>query len=284
MAALQDIKRRIRSVKSTRQITKAMQLVAASKLRRYADAANGPRAYVVAATDLLARLGTSDEATGHPLYEQRTVTRALTIVIAGDRTLAGPYNSNIYRALNKHLVSTPAAHDVIAVGRQMSVHAARRTDVTSIGSYNLELGNEDVELAQPILEQAIESFLDGTVDRVDVIFTDFYSSVRQEVKTVQLLPVVTPEAVAQAAEAVLEPSAEVVLDVATRRLLEAQLLAAIVGSRASEQAARMLAMMNASDNANDLIDDYTLSYNNARQAAITQELAEITAGAEAINA
>lgn len=281
MAALKDIKRRIRSVGGTRQITKAMQLVAASKLRRYQEDAIAPRAYNQASRDLLTRLGGTSEVLRHPLYRHRHLKRVLTILIAGDRSLAGPYNSNVYRVFNGHVAKLGVPHLVIGVGRRAAHHIAKSLDVDEIAAYRIDNGPGDVELAQPILKQATELFETHQVDAVYIIYTQFHSTISQEVVLSQLLPVV-PE-VSQPAKTELEPSPEVLLDVATRRLLEAQILQAIVDSRASEQAARMLAMMNATNNADDLIEDLTLAYNNARQAAITQELAEITAGAEAIN-
>ena len=281
MAALQDIKRRIRSVSGTRQITKAMQLVAASKLRRYQEAAIAPRAYTIASRELLGRLGNSSDIRRHPLYQRRHVKTVLTVMIAGDRSLAGPYNSNIYRTFNEHVAGLKVSHQVIGVGRQAAHHIAKTVSIDEIAAYRIENGPGQVELVLPILRQVTELFESRRVDAVYIVYTKFHSSVRQEVVLSQLLPVV-PEA-GQATKSALEPSPEVLLDVATRRLLRAQLLQAVVDSRASEQAARMLAMMTATDNADDLIDDLTLAYNNVRQSAITQELAEITAGAEAIN-
>ena len=281
MAALQSIKRQIRSVSSTRQITKAMQMVAASKLRKYQEAALLPQAYSKAAEELLVRLGASLETKQHPLYQHRPIKQALTIVVAGDRTLAGPYNSNVFRAFGKHLDELGVPQQAIAVGRQAGHRVARTSGVTEIAAYTIDSGDGDVELAQPILREISEAFEAEEIDAVHIVYTRFITTVKQEVEVKQLLPVEPPTDGATQSE--LEPDSETLLDVATRHLLEAQILQAILESRASEQAARMLAMMNATDNADDLIKDYTLEYNNARQAAITQELAEITAGAEAIN-
>jgi len=281
MAALQDIKRRIRSVGGTRQITKAMQLVAASKLRRYQEGAIAPRAYTQASRELLARLGSPSDVLRHPLYQRRPIKTVLTVMIAGDRSLAGPYNGNIYRVFNDHAKQFKVPHQVICVGRQAAHHIAKAVGADEIAAYRIENGPGQTELVAPILRQVTDLFETHHVDAVFFVYTKFHSSVRQEVVLSQLLPVV-PE-VGQATKSELEPSPEVLLDVATRRLLKAQILQAVVDSRASEQAARMLAMMTATDNADDLIDDLTLAYNNARQSAITQELAEITAGAEVIN-
>jgi len=281
MAALQSIKRQIRSVTSTRQITKAMQLVAASKLRKYQEAALLPQAYSKAAEELLVRLGGSLETQQHPLYQRRPIKQALTIVVAGDRTLAGPYNSNIFRTFAQHIEELGVPQQAIAVGRQAGHRIARAAGVEEIAAYTIDSGEGDVELAQPILREITELYEAETIDAVHIVYTKFNSTVSQEVAIKQLLPVEQPTGGGTQSE--LEPDPETLLDVATRHLLEAQILQAILESRASEQAARMLAMMNATDNADDLIKDYTLEYNNARQAAITQELAEISAGSEAIN-
>jgi F-type H+-transporting ATPase subunit gamma len=145
----------------------------------------------------------------------------------------------------------------------------------------MDLAHPDTTLAQPILREAVEMFMRGDIDVVHIIYTRFHSTVKQEAVTRQLLPVVAP--VGEVAERELEPEPETLIDFATNRLLEAEVLQAILESRASEQASRMMAMMSATDNAKELIDDLTLTYNDARQAAITQELAEISAGAEAIS-
>ena len=255
--------------------------MAASKLRKYQEAALLPQAYSKAAEELLVRLGGSLETQQHPLYQHRAVKQALTIVVAGDRTLAGPYNSNIFRTFAAHIDDLGAPQQAIAVGRQAGHRIARTSGVAEIAAYTIDNGSGDVELAQPILREISQLFEAEEVDTVHIVYTRFISTVKQEVEVKQLLPVEPPTAGGTQSE--LEPDPETLLDVATRHLLEAQILQAILESRASEQAARMLAMMNATDNADDLIKDYTLEYNNARQAAITQELAEISAGAEAIN-
>lgn len=281
MAGVQGLKRRMRSVRNTRQITKALQLVSASKLRRAQAAALGPRDYVGAACELLQRLSSNANVRQHPLYDERPVTRALTIVVAGDRGMAGAYNANVFKALATHIKEMGVEQDAICVGRHAASHILRLSNIDELAAYSAEVANPDVELARPITQEATELFIDGQVDAVHVIYTHFVSSVQQQVMVEQLLPVVPSES--QGAESELEPNPDTLLDVATRRVLEAQLLQAILDAEASEQAARMLAMMNATNNAGDLIDDLNLAYNNARQAAITQELAEITGGAEAIS-
>lgn len=281
MAAQQGIKRRIRSVSNTRQITKAMQLVAASKLRRAQETSLNARAYADAAANLLAVLSSVPETGYSPLFEQRPVHNALTILVTSDRGLAGGYNSNVIRAFASLVASQNATHSVACVGKYAGRYVARVSDVNELSAYPMDVKDISLELAQPLLKESIELFLAGKVDVVNVVFTKFISTVRQEVQTVQLLPIAFVPNTTGVVRT-LEPSPEELLDFAAKRLLEARVSQALLDARASEQASRMLAMKNATDNAGELIDDLTLAFNNARQAAITQELAEISAGAEAI--
>lgn len=282
MAALQGIKRRIRSVSGIHQITKAQQLVAASKLRRVQQAALAPQAYTQAAGELLERLARSPEVRKHPLFQERKVGKALTIVVAGDRGMAGAYNSNIIRALGRHVRELKVPQQAICVGRRASMHVSHARDVDEIASYDISGQGLVVTVVQPVLHSMLDQFLTHKADVVNIIYTRFVSTVKQEVTVEQLLPIVRPEGKSAVSE--FEPEPEELVDVAARRVLEAKVLQAILEARASEEAARMVAMMNATDNAGELIGDLTLAYNNARQANITQELAEISAGAEAITA
>ena len=281
MAALQGIKHRIKSVGNTKQITKAMQLVAASKLRRAQESAIGPKRYVATSRELLSSLASTFEAHNHPLFKSRKVKNTLTIAISGDRGLAGAYNGNINRMLSGHAAKIGDNIKVISVGKYAAQHVVRIEELVGIAAYNMDLEDPDVMLAQPILKEAIDLFLAGEVDSVDLVYTRYISTVSQEVVVEQLLPVQPAET--KLSSRTFEPNATVLIDLAVKRLLEAQVLQAILEARASEQASRMLAMKNATDNASDLIDDLKLALNNARQSAITQELAEITAGTEAIN-
>lgn len=282
MASLQIINRRRQSVRNTRQITKAMQMVAASKLRRAQMAAMAPQAYTQAARQLLANLGAQTVAATHPLFAVRPVKRALTIVIAGDRGMAGGYNSNIVRALSRHMKAVPAEHSVIAIGKRAALSVARAKDLDGLADFNADVPDIAGTVALPVLAKASELYEKGEVDVVHIISTDFVSTVTQKVEVRQLLPVLPPEKAGAPSESTMEPSAEDLIDIAVRRVLEAEVLQAILEARASEEASRMLAMMNASDNASDIIGDLTLVYNNARQGKITQEISEISAGAEAI--
>jgi F-type H+-transporting ATPase subunit gamma len=280
MAALQGIKRRIRSVRNTRQITKAMQMVEASKLRRTQAAAEKPKDYTVAAQELLERLSGQPSSRRNPLFKKRPVKQALTILIAGDRGMAGAYNNNALKALSRHILKVGAPQKVICIGKRASLQVARSSDVEEIASYVIDRGDAGESIAQPVLQQVMSLFMSGNVDTVSIIYTKFDSMVKQEIIERQLLPVEVENRGTVLSD--YEPDPEEFATFAVRRLLEAIITQAILESRASENAARMVAMMNATDNADDLIDDYTLAFNNARQATITQEIAEISGGAEAI--
>jgi F-type H+-transporting ATPase subunit gamma len=280
MASLQGIKRRIRSVSNTRQITKAMQMVEASKLRKAQATALGPQAYTDAARALLARLGGTPVANLSPLFQKRPVKNALTIVVAADRGMAGAYNGNVLKALGRHVHDLAVSQSAIAIGRRAAVAVARASDVTEVASYGIDHGDADTAIARPVLEEVTRLYVSGEVDAVHLIYTHFVSTVKYEVITKQLLPVVSSEA--KTGEGEMEPDPSELLDYAARRVIEADIVQAVLEARASENASRMMAMMNATDNANDLIADYTLAFNNARQASITQEIAEISGGAQAI--
>jgi F-type H+-transporting ATPase subunit gamma len=282
MAALQGIKRRIKSVRGIHQITKAQQLVAASKLRRVQMAATGPQEYTKAIRELLAHQSAQPSVNWHPLYEVRPVKQALTIIVAGDRGMAGAYNSNIFRALSRHLREQGVPQTAIAIGKKASVHVAHAADMEELASYNVSGGGPvDSGVAQPVLQEILDLFLDGQIDAVHLLYTQFVSTVKQEVVLKQLLPIPKNP---NGYPGETEPEPDELLDVVARRALEAEVVQAVLEARASEEAARMVAMMNATDNASDLITDLTLTFNNARQANITQELAEISAGADAITA
>lgn len=290
MASRQQIKRRIGSVKSTKQITKAMQLVAASKLRRAQEAAAGPQAYAEMARRILARLRqlAADDTEFH-LFNQRPVKNRMLIVVTSDRTLAGAYNANVIRRMITEVKAdreNGIATSVICLGRQGANAASRISDLQVEAIYTGLPDRPDADALRPILNSVVTRFADHEVDAVDLIMTHFVSTVVQQVELRRLLPAgqeADEQEVTEAlAHAEAEPSAEALLRATTIRLLEAQIYQAIIDAVASEHSMRMLAMKNATDNATEIIDDLTLEYNNARQAAITQELAEITGGAEAI--
>lgn len=285
MASTRALKTRIRSVKSTKQITKAMQLVAASKMRRAQEATKASEPYTNAARGLLERLATQTSVRRHPLFVHRPVKTRLLIVVASDKGLAGAYNSNILKTYTQELKKDEAAgvkNLTITVGRKVSQFAARLKSTQVIGAYEGLPDRPDGTELRGILDSVRDNFTNGQVDAVDLIFTDFVSSVTQTPVVSRILPAgVSTDAVATG-DATYEPSTEEVLDGVAYRLVEAQIFQAMLDARASEHSMRMIAMKNATDNASDLIEDLTLAMNKARQAAITQELAEISGGVEAM--
>lgn len=287
MASTLGLKSRIRSVKNTKQITKAMQLVAASKMRRAQEADKASAPYTQAAREILTYLASQGATTVHPLFAKRSLRRRLLIVIAADKGLAGAYNSNVFRAYVREL-RTDSQQSIqsrtITVGRRASQFVARLKDADVIGVYdNLPDQPTGGEL-RAILGTARDQFVSGEVDAVDVIYTRFVSSIVQEVQVKRVLPAgfEPTEVTAYVRTALYEPSTEAVLDGVAYRLVEAQIFQALLDARASEHSMRMVAMKNATDNASELADDLTLEMNKARQGAITQELAEISGGVEAL--
>ena len=279
MSSLPILRRRIRSVGNTRQITKAMQLVAASKLRQAEAAAKAPAAYAGSMQTLAAEIAGWPEAALHPLLAIRPPEKVLLIIITSDRGLAGAYNSNLLREMSRQ-ITDDADYFAICVGKRGASTVARASDLTEIAAYDMEGDEADIELAKPIAREAADGLAAGDFDQIRLISTRFHSTVRQEVETRQLLPITTQNG--SGANGLTEPGLTTLIEQTICRYLEAMVMQALAEASASEQAARMLAMMNATDNAGNLIDDLTLAYNQERQAAITQELAEISAGVEAL--
>ena len=287
MASQQQLKTRIRSVKNTKQITKAMQMVAASKMRRAQDATKASHPYAEAANELLAYLAGQGETRDHMWFVARPVKKRLIVVVASDRGLAGAYDSNVlkkYLNLLSEDEKSKVANATIAIGRKVSRFAARLKTAEVVGSYGDMPDYPDGTEFQSILNTAKDMFEKGDVDAVDVIYTRFVTSMSQVVDTIRLFPAgYTETEVSDSVRAsVFEPSSEEVLNDVAYRLIGSRLFQALLDARASEYSMRMLAMKNATDNASNLIDDLTLAMNKARQAAITQELSEISAGVEAM--
>ena len=288
MASRQQIKQRIGSVKNTKQITRAMQLVSASKLRRAQDAVVGPTAYANLAREVLTSLRhlAADESEFH-LFTKRPVKHRLLIVMTSDLGLAGAYDANILRRMIQEVKADRDAgvkSSVISVGRKAAQAAATISGVNVEASYQELPDRPSADTLRPILTSVVGLFADQDVDSVELLYTHFVSTITQEVKVQQLLPAGFEEVEisGELERATIEPSAAVLMRAAALQLLEAQVYQAFLDAVASEHSMRMLAMKSATDNASDLIEDLTLAFNNARQAAITQELAEITGGAEAM--
>lgn len=287
MASTQQLKSRIRSVKNTKQITKAMQMVAASKMRRTQDATKASMPYAKAANELLSYLSQQGATDDHPLFEHRKLRTRLIIVIASDKGLAGAFNTNVMKAYIKLLHADDRAgikNKTIAVGRKASQFVSRLRDTDVVGTYENLADNPHGSEFFAIQRTVREMFESKEVDAVDIVYTEYYTSIRQEVETLRVLPAGAGiESVSETIrESTYEPDTATILDGIAARLVSAQIFQTLLESRASEHSMRMMAMKNATDNASELADDLTLAMNKARQAAITQELSEISGGAEAI--
>ena len=289
MASTIILKRRIKSISGTRQITKAMELVSASKLRRAQEYAQRSRDYRNLAYDILKRLNSISEVENQPLFERREIKSRLYIIVTSNTGLAGAYNANILKLLTEALQrdqNDKIKSNVITIGSKGAQFVRRLHNVELAGVYPPFGDQPTANDIRPILNTIIEQYKDEVVDDVQFLYTDFKSTVVQQAVNLQLLPAPVPaedETVSANPISTFEPDVETVVEQVTTRLIEAQIWQGVLESLASEHAMRMLATKNATDNANDLIDDYTLELNTARQAAITQELAEISGGAEALN-
>lgn len=287
MASTIALKRRITSIKGTRQITKAMELVSASKLRRAQEYAARSRDYRDLAYELLQRLSAISEVGQQPLYRKRPIKTSLYIVVTSNTGLAGAYNANVLKLLARGLQSDrdkKIKSQVITIGSKGAQLVRRLGGVELLAVYPPFSDQPTANEVRPILNTIIDQYKTEAVDDVNLIYTKFKSTVVQTAEQQQLLPAPLPAADASILPiSNFEPDVETVVDQTTTRLVEAQIWQAVLESLASEHAMRMLATKNATDNANDLIKDYTLELNTARQADITQQLAEISGGAEALS-
>ncbi|HUA12969.1 MAG TPA: ATP synthase F1 subunit gamma [Candidatus Sulfotelmatobacter sp.] len=286
MASLIILKRRIGSVRNMRQITKAMELVSASKLRRAQQYAARSRDYRDIAYDMLRNLNASAEVAEQPLFAKRKVKNRLYVIVTSNMGLAGAYNSNNLKMLTEGLKrdqSESVKSHVIVIGNKGAQFVRRLKGVELVAVYPPFSDQPTVNEMRPLLTTVIDMYEKEQVDDVEVIYTIYHSAVSQQAVTLEVLPAPAPDR-QEGASSVnnFEPDIEAVIEEATTRLVEAQIWQAILESLASEHAMRMIATKNATDNANELIGDYTLELNTARQAAITQELAEISGGVEAL--
>lgn len=290
MANTIAIKRRIGSVKNTKQITKAMELVAASKMRRAQDQARATREYREAADDILTHLSTVTELDRHPLFVRRKQKSQLLIVVTSDRGLAGAYNGNVLRELAKIISENQKKSietKIITVGRKGAQFVSRLDKSLLLSAYPMVSDHPSPSEIRPIITEALKTFESGKADSLTILNTEFISNISQVVHFEELLPTVPPTErleMSPLQPAFFEPSIEAIVEDAVLRLIEVQVWQFILESLASEHSMRMMAMKSATDNAGEIIDDLTLEYNTARQAAITQEIAEIVGGAEAIAA
>ncbi|MDN5819316.1 MAG: ATP synthase F1 subunit gamma [bacterium] len=287
MPSTRALKSRIRSVGSTKQITKAMQMVAASKMRKTQDATKASTPYTLAASEILTYLASQGATRRHPMFVKREIKSRLIIFVAADKGLAGAYNSNVSKLYTKIRKQDAAAgiHTMtIGIGRRANQYVARLKDTDVVAAYDNIDDNPSGRVLHSILDLAVQKYTSGEVDSVDVVYTKFINGLRQEATTRRVLPAgfAETEVSQNIRTAEYEPDVDTVLDAVVYRLVGAQIFQALLDAKASEYSMRMIAMKNATDNANDLVDDLTLAMNKARQGAITQELAEISGGVEAL--
>ncbi|HXR08672.1 MAG TPA: ATP synthase F1 subunit gamma [Candidatus Acidoferrum sp.] len=290
MPSTRDIRRRIKSVKNTAQITKAMQMVAASKMRKAQQAALAGRPYARLMNKVLAEVASETREITHPFLEKREGTRRCVILVSTDKGLCGSLNSNLMREAAKF----ENGAQFITAGRKGSQFLARtrRQMVAEFTFKDAPLFGE----ARAISKFASDLFLKGEVDRVDIVFTNFVSTLVQKSEVRQLLPISEVAAVqagmgadkagslpGQTGEFLFEPDQEHVLAALLPHSLNFQIYQILLEAKASEHSARMVAMKNATDNAQQFIKDLTLEYNKLRQANITKELLEIASAAMAMN-
>ncbi len=286
MASTITLKRRIGSIRNTRQITKAMELVAASKMRRAQDQALRSRAYRDATYGLLTRLGAISEVSRQPLFMRRDVKTRLYVVVTSNSGLAGAYNANVLKMLTHSVLedrNKGIKSEVVTIGNRGAQFARRMEHVNLIAVYPAFGDQPTANDLRPVLNTIVDRYLKKDIDEVRLIYTLFKSNLVQLTSQITLMPATVDKDETVESFTNFEPDVESVLHHTGLRLIEAQLWQAVLEGLASEQSARMIAMKNATDNAGDLIAEYTLEFNTARQAAITQELAEITGGVEALN-
>jgi F-type H+-transporting ATPase subunit gamma len=290
MPTLRDIQRRISSVKSTQQITRAMKLVAAAKLRRAQDRIEHARPYARTMAEVLADLTKQTGATPHPLLESHQAegqARKLLVVVSADRGLCGAFNSNIIRRsleLLRGYRTEEVALALVVVGRKARDFYRRRGGVEVKSEHVNMLERLGYAQAAGIAQELMRPYVEGEVDEVVLVYTEFRSVASQRVVVERLLPIQPPAAAgeAESEEYLFEPSPEAVLERLLPRHVEVQVYRALLESVAAEYGARMTAMESATRNAAEMIDVLTIQFNKARQERITTELLEIVGGAEAL--
>lgn len=299
-----EIRRKLKSIKSTRQITKAMELVAASKMKKAVSGTLALRPYANLARALLENLSDKVKPEIHPLLAKRETKNILVILVSTDKGLCGGLNTQLFRSLNEYLKKeaqqeNPPDFSFIAVGKKGS-DFLRRTGRKIIATYGTSV-HPTLKETYPISRMVLQDYQNAAYDKVMLVYTDFISAVSQKPRVRRLLPLSKfaleemIEGIANAPhtqhpkeggqsplEYLFEPNPNRVLEILLPRLTEMQIYQSLLEAQASEHSARMFAMRNATDNATEIIDDLTLTYNGVRQASITAELAEISAGRAAL--
>ncbi|GAB3913342.1 ATP synthase F1 subunit gamma [Mucilaginibacter boryungensis] len=292
MANLKEVRNRISSVSSTQQITKAMKMVSAAKLKRATNAIVALRPYATKLKELLGNLSASLEEGSSPFLQEREPVRVLVIVVTSNRGLAGAFNANAIKTANnliaeKYSTQLAAGNvSIVSIGKKSQEFYERRK-YNVIGNNNDVYNDLNFINVSKITESVMEGFLKGQYDRVELVYNQFRNAAVQILTTEQLLPVPKSEAskVAKAptVDYILEPSQEEIVQQLIPKNIKIQVYKAVLDSYASEHGARMTAMDKATENAGDLLKALKLAYNQARQAAITTELTEIVSGAAALS-
>jgi F-type H+-transporting ATPase subunit gamma len=292
---IKTIKKRIQSVKNIGKITRAMEMVSSYKMKHAINQALATRAYIKIALELLVNINREREAS-HPLLEQREVKKILAIVFASNKGLCGSYNSNVFKKVDEFVKTHSSAEiDFITIGKKVE-KKIKQNYGKYIASFTDISEKPLIEEIFPCSRLAVDGFINKTYDQVNIIYTDFVSSIKYEVLARKLLPVsekVLYELINRIgrnedeeiienknlANCLFEPDANSVLDEILPHLADIQLYHSLLESNASEHSSRMITMKSASENASDVIDDLSFSFNKARQASITQEILEISSGA-----
>ena len=284
MASLRDIKSRITSTKKTSQITKAMEMVSASKLSRAESNAKSFVPYMEKIQEVVTSIATGSTDVSHPMLVSRPVKKTGYIVITSDRGLAGAYNSSVLRQVFQTIKQnhkSEGEYGIIVIGRMgRDFFKARGMNIVlEITGVSDQPSYDDIS---DLSKQAVGMFADGTFDELYLYYNHFVSAISQEVTKKQLLPLTDIAVSTKVTSYEFDPSAEEILEVLLPQYAESLIYGALLDGKASEHAARMSAMRSATDNAKDLISNLSIVYNRARQAAITQEITEIVGGAAAL--
>lgn len=292
MPNLKEVRNRITSVNSTRQITSAMKLVSAAKLRRAQDAITRMRPYAEKLNDILGNLSQSMEGADSPFMTQRPVQRVLLVLVTSNRGLCGAFNTNVIRkaqSLIRDKYATQAAAGqvhLLTIGKKATAWAAR-SGYPHLSSHDEVFGQLDFPSISAIASKVMDQFARAEMDQVVLVYNEFKTAASQVAQAESFLPVVpSAELAAKASsgkEYIFEPGKEEIIQGLIPMTLKIQFFKAVLDSHASEHGARMTAMAKATDNAGELLKSLRLSYNKARQAAITGEILEIVGGAEALN-
>lgn len=290
MANLKEVRNRITSVSSTQQITKAMKMVSAAKLKRATNAIVQLRPYANKLRDILAQVSASVEGNDSPYTEVRDPNKVLVIVVTSNRGLAGAFNANAIKTANNLIADKYADQfakgdvSILAIGKRGHDFFTRR-GFHVIGNHNELFNNLDFENVSKVTQYVMDEFKAGNIDRVEVVYNQFRNAAVQILTAEQILPLVPEEKSEDVTELdyIIEPSKEKIIEELIPKAIKTQLYKAVLDSHASEHGARMTAMDKATENAGDLLRQLKLSYNQARQAAITTELTEIVSGAAALS-